>query len=109
MKKGETKTNGKVAKKLSYEEFFRKGIINLRKPPYKGIHAVYSGFNKAFKDYYGTEGPTVREAQEELIAEGKLSVRFVKGGVMFYLPEDAPAERNDALDVILNGKRRTKK
>jgi hypothetical protein len=104
-KKVSGKSSGNGEKKLSYAEFFRQAIINLRKPPYKGIHSVYSGFNKAFKDYYGEADLSVREAQEELVAEGKLIVRPVKGGVMFYLPDDAPnRDSGDVLNKILNGK-----
>ena len=40
------------ANKLSEHEFVIRAIRKLRKPPYKGIHSVYSGFNKAFKDYF---------------------------------------------------------
>jgi hypothetical protein len=39
-------------KKLSEHEFVIRAIKKLRKPPYKGIHSVYSGFNRAFKDYF---------------------------------------------------------
>ena len=35
---------------LNEEEFVFRAIKRLRKPPYKGIHSVYSGFNQAFKE-----------------------------------------------------------
>jgi len=41
-------------KKISEYDFVVKAIKKLRKPPYKGIHSVYSGFNQAFKEYFGT-------------------------------------------------------
>jgi len=33
--------------KISEEEFVFRAIKRLRKPPYRGIHSVYSGFNQA--------------------------------------------------------------
>lgn len=72
-------------KKLSYEEFVRRSIETLRTPKYKGIHSVYSGFNQAFKEYFG-EDPI--KITKQLADEGKIAIRPAKGGVMIYLPED---------------------
>jgi hypothetical protein len=77
-----------MAEKLSHEEFIKKAIVNLRKEGFKGIHTVYSGFNEAFKKYFEGENPV--DATNKLAAEGKIVIRPVKGGVMLYLPEDAP-------------------
>lgn len=77
-----------AAEKLSHEEFIKRAILNLRKDGYKGIHSVYSGFNEAFKKYFGGENPV--EATNGLAKEGKIVVRPVRGGVMLYLAEDAP-------------------
>jgi len=77
-----------MAEKLSHEEFVKKAIVSLRKEGYKGIHSVYSGFNEAFKKYFTDENPV--EATNKLAGEGKIVIRPVKGGVMLYLPEDAP-------------------
>ena len=84
--------------KLSEEEFVVRAIKKLRKQPYKGIHTVYSGFNQAFKEYFGTN-PV--EMTQRLAKEGKIVVRPVRGGVMLYLPEDAPQAGEDALGKIL--------
>lgn len=84
--------------KLSEEEFVIRAVEKLRKPPYKGIHTVYSGFNQAFKEYFGTN-PV--EMTKRLAGEGKIVTRPVKGGVMLYLPKDAPAAGGDALTKIL--------
>ncbi len=80
-----------MAENISKEEFVIRAIKNLRRPPYKGIHSVYSGFNEAF----------LKEFQEKSIAttnqmakDGKLCLRPVRGGVMLYLPEDAPPSLN---------------
>ncbi len=77
-----------MAEKLSHEEFVKKAIVSLRKEGYKGIHSVYSGFNEAFKKYFNAENPV--EVTNRLANEGKIVIRPVKGGVMLYLPEDAP-------------------
>ena len=87
-------------KKISEYDFVVKAIKKLRKPPYKGIHTVYSGFNQAFKDYFGTN-PV--ETTQRLAKEGKITIRPVKGGVMLYLPEDAlgPRDSKSVLESIL--------
>lgn len=85
--------------RLSEEEFVVRAIRKLRKPPYKGIHSVYSGFNQALKEYFGTN-PV--EITQRLAEEGKIGTRPVKGGVMLYLPQDAPAAGGDALAKILD-------
>jgi hypothetical protein len=76
--------------KLSEMEFVGRAIRKLRKPPYKGIHSVYSGFNRAFREYFD-KNPV--EATSRLAEQGSIVTRPVKGGVMLYLPEEAPAPR----------------
>jgi hypothetical protein len=87
-----------MAEKLSYEEFITKAIVSLRKEGYKGIHSVYSGFNNAFKKYFNQENPV--EVTNRLAKEGKIIIRPVKGGVMLYLPEEAPGTRDAAGDAL---------
>jgi len=74
--------------KVSHEEFVKRAIVSLRKEGYKGIHTVFSGFNDAFKRYFAGEDPI--EVTKRLAGEGKIVLRPVRGGVMIYLPEDAP-------------------
>jgi len=74
-------------KKLTEEEFVIQAIKKLRKDPYRGIHSVYSGFNEAFRKYFGTN-PV--EATSRLAAEGKVETRPFKGGMMLFLPGEAP-------------------
>jgi hypothetical protein len=81
-----------MSEKLSQEEFIKKAIVSLRKEGYKGIHTVYSGFNNAFKKYF--EGQNPIDATNKLAGEGKIILRPVKGGVMLYLPEDAPQTKD---------------
>lgn len=83
--------------KLSEEEFIRRAIKKLR-GKYKGIHTVYSGFNQAFKQYFGTSSI---ETTQRLAKEGRISIRPVKGGVILYLPEDAPNSPENVLNKIL--------
>jgi len=78
-----------MAEKLSYEEFVKKAVVSLRKPPYKGIHSVYSGFNEAFRKYFKGEDPV--KVVNDLAKEGKIVLRPVKGGVMIYLKEEVPS------------------
>jgi len=87
-----------MSERLSYEEFVKKAIVSLRTEGYKGIHSVYSGFNSAFKKYFNGENPV--EATNKLAQEGKIILRPVKGGVMLYLPEEAPASRNLADEAL---------
>ena len=87
-----------MSERLSYEEFVKKAIVSLRKEGYKGIHSVYSGFNSAFKKYFDGENPV--EVTNKLAQEGKIIVRPVKGGVMLYLPEEAPALRTLADEAL---------
>jgi len=79
-------TQETAAPALGEEEFIRRAILALRKPPYRGIHSVYSGFNEAFRKYFGRD-PV--EATTRLAREGRLVIRPVRGGVMLFLPEDA--------------------
>jgi hypothetical protein len=93
-------------KRLTEEEFVIRAIKTLRKPPYRGIHSVYSGFNEAFRQYFGKD-PV--EVTTRLAQEGKIETRPVRGGVMLYLPGEAPARRRaeDVLGQILRGEEET--
>jgi hypothetical protein len=83
--------------RLTEQEFVRRAIKKLR-GKYKGIHSVYSGFNRALKQYFGTN-PV--DATQRLSQEKKIVIRPVKGGVLIYLPEDAPPDPEDVLNKIL--------
>jgi hypothetical protein len=87
-----------MSEKLSHEEFIRKAVVSLRKEGYKGIHSVYSGFNEAFKKYFQGENPV--EVTNKLSQEGKIIIRPVRGGVMLYLPEEAPAAKSSADEAL---------
>jgi uncharacterized alkaline shock family protein YloU len=83
-------------RKLTEEEFVLQAIKKLSKEPFRGIHSVYSGFNEAFRKYFGTN-PV--EATSRLAAEGKLETRPFKGGAMLFLPGEAP-KRPSAEEII---------
>jgi len=87
-----------MSEKMNHEEFVRKAVVSLRKEGYKGIHTVYSGFNEAFKKYFTGENPV--EATNKLSQEGKIVIRPVKGGVMLYLPEEAPAAKGSGDEAL---------
>lgn len=87
-----------ISGKIGEEEFVLRAIKRLRKPPYKGIHSVYSGFNQAFKEHFG-KNPV--EVTIRMGAEGKIVTRPVRGGVMMYLPDEAPKAKESALRKIL--------
>ena len=84
--------------KMNHEEFVKKAIVSLRKEGYKGIHTVYSGFNDAFKKYFEGENPI--DATNHLAQEGRIVMRPVKGGMMLYLPEEAPAAKSSADEAL---------
>jgi hypothetical protein len=84
-------------KKLTEEEFVVQAIKKLRKDPFRGIHSVYSGFNEAFRKYFGTN-PI--ETTTRLTAEGKLEMRPFKGGAMLFLPGEAP--KRPTTEEIIN-------
>ncbi len=75
--------------KLTVEEFVHLAIKTLRMGEFKGIHSVYSGFNEAFKKYFGLD-PV--QATNHLAEEKKIEIRPIKGGVLLYLPGEAPSQ-----------------
>jgi hypothetical protein len=89
---------GSMPKKISTEEFVRLAIVKLRNEPYKGIHSVYSGFNEAFKSYYSGQDPV--QATNQLAEDGKIVIRPMKGGVVLYLPEEAPLVKSRGEEAL---------
>ncbi|MGQ9801310.1 MAG: hypothetical protein ACUVRL_06580 [Candidatus Saccharicenans sp.] len=75
--------------KLTVEEFVHLAIKSLRLGEFKGIHSVYSGFNEAFKKYFGQD-PV--QATNRLAEEKKIEIRPIKGGVLLYLPGESPSQ-----------------
>lgn len=75
--------------KLSEEQFVIKAIESLRKGGYRGIHARFSGFNKAFRSYFGQDSDPVGTTNR-LAKAGRIVVRPCRGGVMLYKPDEAP-------------------
>lgn len=85
-----SKAGGKVGngtgRKLNRRNFVLNAIDSLRRGKYKGIHVVYSGFNEAYREYYG-EDP--REYIDELVETGIIAKRIVRGGIIILRAEDA--------------------
>lgn len=86
--------------RLTQEEFILQAIVRLRSPgaKFKGIHTVYSGFNEAFRTYFPGEDPIIWT--KKLEGEGKIVIRTVRGGVMLYLPDEAPAPKTRGADAL---------
>lgn len=79
--------------KLNYEEFFKIAVLKLRDTSKSlGIHSVFTGFNQAFREYFG-EDPI--KVTQELASKGKIEIRPIKGGVMIYLPGEGPKQVKD--------------
>jgi len=83
-------------KKVTQKQFVYTAVEKLRKPYTNkkgeqvnpsGIHTVYSGFNQAFKDYFGAD-PI--KAVNGLIDKGELEGHPAKGGFMIYKPGEMP-------------------
>ena len=81
----ETEKLGKSIDLLSKEEFVLQSIKELRTKNYRGIHAVYSGFNDAFRKRFN-EDPV--EFIKKLEKRGVVSTHLVRGGVMLYDAKD---------------------
>lgn len=91
-----------MAEKLSYEEFTKKAIVSLRQDNYKGIHTVYSGFNKAFCKYYGIPDVNGKPDTTKVIAvtrklheDKKITLIPAKNGAMLYLVGEIAASSPD--------------
>ena len=84
---------------LSEEQFTLQAIEKLRKGAYRGIHTVYSGFNQAFRKYFGESADPVG-ATTKLAKAGKISTRFARGGIMIYKPEEAPAAKDKGAEAL---------
>jgi hypothetical protein len=82
------RSNQEANGKLTVEEFVIQAIKSLRMGDFKGIHSVYSGFNEAFKKYFGQD-PV--QATNRLAEDKKIEIRPIKGGVLLYLPGEAPS------------------
>ena len=94
-----------MEKKLTPAEFVVRAINKLEKPPWKGIHVVYSGFNDAFRKYFSAEKLDPVVEVEKLSKAGVIVIgeKPTKGGPRIYKAGDGPkAGRTQAtLDKIL--------
>ena len=86
-------------KKLTTEEFALRAIEKLRKPEYAGIHAVYSGFNQAFRRYFPDLDPVVE--MKKLAEEGKIQIRPARGGATLLRPDAKIVKPDDQTEETL--------
>lgn len=101
-KKSAAKTPVAPAAKMTHREFVERSIKALAKPGYHSIHVVYSGFNNAFREYFG-EDP--RPHVDQLAKDGVITLRPAKGGALIALPDGEKKESegpNAALAKILS-------
>jgi len=82
---------------LPPEEFVRRAVERLRKGTARSIHTVYSGFNSAWREYYGTDPIDGVKALEKA---GVCVTHPTKGGARLYLAEDAPRRRATPEEVV---------
>lgn len=82
-------TSSKAASepRLTPEAFVLKAITTLKTEKFKGIHVVRSGFNQAFRDYFGNEADPIATTTQ-MRKDGKIAVFLAKGGASLYLRED---------------------
>jgi len=101
-----TRTTGK----LTADAFIVKAITSLRevenkkareagRAESKGIHSVYSGFNSAFKAYFGKDADPVA-ATKSAAERGVIETAFRKGGAQLYLPGEAPEVADRGASVL---------
>ncbi len=97
-----TKREGrKMSGKLEKKEFTLRAIRKCRKEPFKGIHTVYSGFNQAWREYYGKDDDPV-VGVNKLVSSGDITGHSAKGGFQIGLLEDAKSKTIQVtLDKIL--------
>lgn len=87
---------------VSQADFAIRAVRKLRKPPFAGIHSVYSGFNGAFGRYFALSKTEVITAVGKLVEAKVIDGRPCKGGWMLYEAGKAPAStHHDALADIL--------
>ena len=75
---------------ITEQEFVRKAILTLRKPPYEGIDSVQSGFEEAFRAYFDKDP---QETIEQLVRKGELVVRSSEDRMTLYLPKGKQESR----------------
>ena len=85
--------------KLTEEQFVLMAIEKLRKGGYRGIHSVYSGFNQAFRAYFG-DGADPVGATIRLAKQGKIVTRPARGGVMLYKSGEAPESKDAGKEAL---------
>jgi hypothetical protein len=77
-----------ATQKLTVEAFTLKAIkVNKAQSGKAGLHTVWSGFNTAYRTYFGSDPVAATKA---LADKGIIASRPFKGGALLFLVEDAP-------------------
>ncbi len=81
-------------KKITEEEFVLRAIREIRKgTEFPGIHTVFTGFNDAFRRYFG-DGSNPVEAITKLRDDGKIFIMVSRKGSVINLAEDRKDKSN---------------
>ena len=88
-------TNGR--RPVSELRFTILAIERLRTAKFKGINTVHSGYDVAFRAYFG-KAPDADLVG--LVKRGKLVTRDAKSGAMLYKPGDAPVVKATAQSAL---------
>jgi hypothetical protein len=75
------------ADRLDEVQFTLAAIEKLRSGDYLGIHTVFSGFNAAFREYFGTDPVAATKVLAELEV---IAIHPAKGGAIIYRFADMP-------------------
>jgi hypothetical protein len=84
--------------RLTPEAFVLQAIAALKTEKFKGVHAVRSGFNQAFREYFGDEADPI-SVTCQMRKDGKIAIFPLRGGVSLYLRKDlkeSTLKRHDA-------------
>ena len=85
--------------KLSKEQFVGLAILRLRTNKSKGVHAVFSGLNAAYRVYFEGDDP-VKDIKH-MVSQGKFESHPTKGGVMLYIKGEMPKGISTSPDKVL--------
>ena len=97
MPKANSKKSGED--KLDPREFVLRAINKLR-GSHRGIHVVFSGFNQAFREYYGYDP---KETVDQMANDKVIDIKPARGGIMIYPhdPNYVPDKVKRTIDTIV--------
>jgi len=88
-----------MKRKLTTEEFVLLAIDKLKQDGRETVHTVFSGFNKAFREYFDGQDPV--EEVKVLAKAGKISYRLCRGGAIIACPGVIKPQAAAEADITL--------